>query len=221
MPVGFFDEFPTPPRPPTPGPRARQPWEGRPEGVIGGWGAVACRAGPDRYRLRGAEEHRGLPLRPVVRSGHLLPKGAAGPRGAPDAEDARPDGPRIGVLFADGRKAASGAGPMAAPALGGGDPEQPVLRPGGGGGSLGQWHMNLWLCPLPPPGPLTWVETWPAMGADEVAVEVDASVLESAAQAAEVLWDPDPERHRGYSRTTLRGPVARPPEAPEPPASPA
>ncbi len=51
------------------------------------------------------------------------------------------------------------------------------------------------------------------MGVDEVTVEVDASILDSAAQEAEVLWVPDPEHHRGYSRTTMVGPQSSAPEA--------
>lgn len=203
-----------------PGPRARRPWEGRPDGVIGGWvpwRIVLARSESAYAVLRNFEAY------PSGLSFDLVTYFREQPR---DPDERRvpmmrgPDGPRIGVLFADGRKAASGAGPVAAPAPGGGDPEQPMLRPGGGGGSLGQWHMNLWLWPLPPPGPLIWVGTWPAMGADEVSVEVDASILESAAQEAEVLWVPDPERHRGYSSTTLMGPAAAPPQAAEPPESP-
>ena len=58
------------------------------------------------------------------------------------------------------------------------------------------------------------------MGADEVTVEVNASILELAAQEAEVLWVPDPERHRGYSSSTLQGmSEAAPTGATEPPAS--
>ena len=67
-----------------------------------------------------------------------------------------------------------------------------MLRPGGGGGSMGTYRLGFWLWPLPPPGPLTWVSEWPDLDLPENSVEVDATILEAAASEAEQLWEVDP-----------------------------
>ncbi len=51
--------------------------------------------------------------------------------------------------------------------------------------------MNMWLGPLPPPGPMQWFSVWPEMGITEHSVEADASELVSAAMAAQRLWPDD------------------------------
>ena len=216
--MSFFDEFEAPPQPPMPAPRTREPWEGPSDGVIGGWvpwRLVLARAEKAYAVLRNFEAYpSGLGFDLVT----YFQEEPRGPRERGMHMMARPDGPRIGVLFADGRKAATGSNPSTAPAQGPGDPQQPVLRPRGGGGSLGKWQMSFWLWPLPPPGRLTWIGAWPDVGTDEVSVDVDASVLEAAARETEVLWVPDPDRHRGYTSTTMpiRSETA-PPEDTEPP----
>lgn len=96
----------------------------------------------------------------------------------------RPDTPRIGVRFADGRTAASGTTPTAEEAS-----DRPRFHGFGGLGVGTVFRRTMWLWPLPPPGPLTWFFTWPWLDVDEVSVEVDASVLEAAGAEAAFLSD--------------------------------
>ena len=46
----------------------------------------------------------------------------------------------------------------------------------------------MWLWPLPPAGPLTFVCAWPAEGIEEISAQIDAApILEAASRAIE-LW---------------------------------
>jgi hypothetical protein len=198
--MSFFDDFPRPPPPPEPERRIRQPWEGAPEGVIGGWvpwRVVLVRSDRASAQLRDFEAFpTGLRFELVA-----YWKDAEATRPIGRRHRMRdPEALRIGVRFSDGRKTASSEWFNHGDE---GDPAHPVLRPGGGGGGAGEWKMSYWLWPLPPPGPLTWVSSWPEVGATETSVEVDASVLEEAAAASEKLWDDNREFvPRGYSRMT-------------------
>lgn len=61
---------------------------------------------------------------------------------------------RLGVQFADGRKATTlDTHPWQSEA----EPDGPVLIQRGGGGGERSWDMRFWLWPLPPAGPLTFV----------------------------------------------------------------
>ena len=48
--------------------------------------------------------------------------------------------------------------------------------------------MGFWLWPLPPPGPLTFVVEWPALGIAETRAETDATAVVEAAASAAPLW---------------------------------
>ncbi len=96
----------------------------------------------------------------------------------------------LGAEFADGR-AASTAGLGRAPAADSGL-DQPLLVPGGGGGSERHADHEYWLAPVPPPGPLTLVVACTALGIAETAVEVDGDLLVQAAARSEVLWPYEP-----------------------------
>ncbi len=50
------------------------------------------------------------------------------------------------------------------------------------------WHSTHWLWGLPPPGPLTFVLTWPASQLPTSAVEIDASLVLEAADRAVPAW---------------------------------
>ena len=100
-----------------------------------------------------------------------------------------PDGPRLGVAFADGRKASVGHQFFPRPDA---EPDGPLLLPRGGGGGGDEWRMGLWLWPLPPAGPLAFVADWPAMGAAEKKVTADAGELIAASAQALQLWPVEP-----------------------------
>ena len=106
----------------------------------------------------------------------------------------RPDRwPRLGVEFADGRRAGSRGFPMGhlleVAKDDAGLPSEPILAPRGGGGDGSSWHLGLWLYPLPPPGPLQVYATWPVAGVDETMLELDAEDIHAAAARSVVLWD--------------------------------
>lgn len=97
---------------------------------------------------------------------------------------------RLGVQFADGTKATNS---LAA------EPSDPatraiVLLPRGGGGGGGRWSQDLWLWPLPPPGPVRFVCDWRAAGIVRTEATVDAALLTEAAGRARVHFpDERPE----------------------------
>jgi hypothetical protein len=69
-------------------------------------------------------------------------------------------------------------------------PDRPTLtglgRPSVWGGA---WSRDVWLWPLPPPGPLRLVCAWPDRGIPETSTTVDAGPLRQAAAQAEPLWE--------------------------------
>jgi hypothetical protein len=104
--------------------------------------------------------------------------------------DIPPEVLRFGVQFSDGSKATtlSGEMPFARPGKEEEEPAGPVLTPGGGGGSPGQWDSEFWLWPLPPPGPLTFAVEWPKQQLELTMQEVDAGLILDASKKSEVLW---------------------------------
>jgi hypothetical protein len=100
-----------------------------------------------------------------------------------------PDGPRFGLLLADGRKVVVQSLASGRPFLR--QPDQPLLRPrsGSGGGRLTRAEM--WLWPLPPPGPLTFFCAWPGEGVEETSAEIDAGEILAAASRAVEMWEDD------------------------------
>ena len=63
----------------------------------------------------------------------------------------------------------------------------------GGGGSDRSWDGNLWVHPLPPEGPVTFVVSWLEQGVAETGVELDGAAIREAARRAVILWPDDPE----------------------------
>jgi hypothetical protein len=104
---------------------------------------------------------------------------------------------RLGVLFADGRKATT-IGSFGVTD----EPSAPVLSQGGSSGSGREWEASLWLWPLPPAGPLTLVVEWPSEGIEETRQEIDAQPVLEAAQASERLW-PDDNGSGGSAQSSL------------------
>ncbi len=95
----------------------------------------------------------------------------------------------LGVEFADGRTASNVASDywFAMDDL---PDDRLVLSAGGGGGGGGHYDQRFWLSPLPPPGPVTFVCAWPALGLTESSAECDGQLLLDAAARALVLWPP-------------------------------
>ena len=195
--MSFFDSIPLPPAPPEPVRRRRPVWM-RSDVVIPGsvpaevvlihTGQVAVaigsvRAYPNGFeftlhtRLRGEDESgpgRGNPL-----ERHGWRRGTR----APD------EGLRLGVMYADGRRAAAPSGHPRP----GDDRGQLVVLQNGGGGSDRSWDGNLWVHPLPPEGPVTFVVSWLEQGVAETGVELDGAAIREAARRAVILWPDDPE----------------------------
>jgi hypothetical protein len=90
---------------------------------------------------------------------------------------------RVGVQFADGRKATN-----VSEDYGGERPDGPVLNSHGGGGGGGDWHQTMWVWPLPPAGPLVFACEWPQVGIALTRHELDAQVVRDAAGRAQALF---------------------------------
>jgi hypothetical protein len=116
-----------------------------------------------------------------------------------DGAEIPPDVLRLEVRFADGRRATTVRGdPLPFESEAG---PRPVLAFRGGSGTPRTWDAELWLAPLPPPGPLAFVTEWPVAGIEKTVVEVDADViLEAAAQSRELWSAHDPVALTGDSR---------------------
>ncbi len=117
-------------------------------------------------------------------------------------------GLRLGVMFADGRRAAApGARPRPGDDAGAG---RLVLMENGGGGSARTWDGNFWVSPLPPDGPVTFVVSWPERGVAETRTELDGAAIREAAGRAVILWPEEPEfepgdRYAWRSQVVTRG----------------
>jgi hypothetical protein len=109
-----------------------------------------------------------------------------------------PEVVRLGVEFADGRRATSfgealGGSTMTTLVAAEGD-ESPdpardiFMTPGRGGGSARHSTTSYWVWPLPPPGPLTFACEWPAFGIEETTVEIDTERLLEASRRARSVW---------------------------------
>ena len=68
---------------------------------------------------------------------------------------------RLAVQFADG-SSVTNVTPLARDPTR--KPDSPVMHAQGGGGGAGNWRQRLWVWPLPPPGRLTFICEWPALG---------------------------------------------------------
>lgn len=195
--VTFFEP---PARHPDPVREHRQPpWIGPPENVLGA--AVPLRlvlartdevalaitdasAYPSGVMFQVALRLRTLTTemrRALLASPFHLPWYSSEPDGG---NEIPPELLRIGVQFADGRKATTLGGRD----WGQGEPEGPVLMPHGGGGGERSWDVRLWLWPLPPPGPLVFACEWPLANIPLTTAELDAALICDAAERAELLW---------------------------------
>jgi hypothetical protein len=105
-----------------------------------------------------------------------------------------PETVRVGVIFSDDRAVFSDV-------PGASDVPGTAVHPGGRGpvlttqGSLGgPWRMDrhYFVSPLPPPGPVVFVFTWPLYAVDQVRTVVDGGELSAAAAQSITLWPGEP-----------------------------
>lgn len=216
-PVSFFDGFPEPlPLPKTPDfsklsvrlrfwwlrirrknlrslpPEAGRTFPGPPPDWLGGWVPwhVELARTDDHYvAVMGAVVYpTGATITIACRS--RIWSGKSGDGVASRSVHERPGpfggvGGKLGVAFADGQKVAL------LETMSARDDTQPGLVVRSGGGSTEEWAVDLWLWPLPPPGPLTIAMSWTERGISEREVLLDASELMNAAEKAERLWPND------------------------------
>jgi hypothetical protein len=199
--MSFFDSIPQPPPPPEPVRRPRPAWT-QPDAVIPGpvpaemllirtgQAAVAIsgiRAYPNGFeftvhvRVRDADEMQPGPHDPFDRHGRR--------RLAPG------EVLRLGVMYADGRRAATTGGYW--PPGDEADPGSLVLCQGGGGGNARRWDGEFWVYPLPPEGPVTFVASWLKYGVAETRAELAGSAIRTAAGRAVRLWPEEPDEPGG------------------------
>src|SRR5215470_17655568 len=120
---------------------------------------------------------------------------------------------RLGVMYADGRRtAATASHPLGDDDS---DPRRLVMLQGGSSGSPRRWDGDIWVHPLPPGGPVTFVASWPKHGVTETRAELDGAAIREAAQRAVTLWPEESESEPGgasawRSHTVTRGEPAEP-----------
>ena len=105
-------------------------------------------------------------------------------------DDPTHDGLRVGVRLSNGTKLEALDGPSGH--------RGPVLIPQGGHSKAGRSERGYRLEPAPPPGPVTFVCTWPKHGIGETSAVVDGELIATAKAASRTLWpdDPLPDRYR-------------------------
>lgn len=102
---------------------------------------------------------------------------------------------RLGILYADGRRAATTGVHYRPPADD--DDGRLVLQQGGGGGSSCSQDWDFWVHPLPPDGPVTLVGSWVEHSIAESRAELDGAAIRAAAGRAVTLWPEEPESEPG------------------------
>jgi len=201
--MGFFESIPQPP-PPEPATWRDLSWM-RPEAVLPGSvaaEAVLCRTGQVAVAVGSVRAYpNGFEFTVHVRL--RLATEASWPGHSDVFQRPRPgageDGSqlRLGVLYADGRRAATTGGHWLPPGDAG--DEYLVLRQGGGGGSSHGCDWDFWVHPLPPGGPVIMVTSWLEHGIAESQTELDGAAILAAAGRAVTLWPEEPDSERGGS----------------------
>jgi hypothetical protein len=101
---------------------------------------------------------------------------------------ARDGSARFGIEYSDGRRAALDAdGPPASRK----DKTNTIsIWPGGGSSGGGHSRTDIWVQPLPPPGPVTFAIEWPAKRIDETLHTIDGQEFRDAAGRATRVFPP-------------------------------
>src|SRR5258706_12859918 len=172
--MDFFESIPQPPSPEPPRRPRRRPWM-QPEAVIPGSvpaelllvrsESAGVAVGSLRAYANGFEFTLHVRLR---REDEEYRHGMSDPfdwhasgRGGTTRDQAL----RLGILYADERRAASTSRPPMLPD--GAEAGELVLQQGGSSGSDRRWDGDFWVHPLPPDGPVTFVAAWLAYGGTE------------------------------------------------------
>jgi len=226
--MSFFDSIPQPP-PPEPVRRRRPAWM-RSDAVIPGlvpWEVMLARTGQAAVAVGGLHAYPNgfeFTVHVRLRQEHEPRPGGAGLFERHGWRPEPHEGLRLGVLYADGRRAAAPGGlPPPGDDAGAG---QLVLRENGGGGSARMWDGNFWVSPLPPEGPVIFVVSWPEHEVAETRAELDGAAIREAAGRAVMLWPEEPEFEPGdsyawSSQTVTAGEPDDPDAKAEPPTGPA
>jgi hypothetical protein len=198
----FFEAPDTPPQPQPP-PRSPE-WLGPPNGVLPGVLAteLVIAEGAQHAicvsRLCAYPTGFTFELLTLARSFDAIDPQLFGPHAAHlrrarnGPSELEPDELRYGVQFADERKATNLAHRYEV--AGEAPPSGILLRPNGGSGGGRSYRQDVWVWPLPPPGPLAFVCEWPAAGIELTRYQIDAAVVLDAAARARTLWpDDEPE----------------------------
>jgi hypothetical protein len=193
--MSFFESIPEPPFPSEGG--GHRAWQ-RPNGVIPGVapaGLLLIRTDEVAVALSGLRAYpNGFEFTVHARVRHEdLPWGMSPTDSGADmrTRQAPEKALRLGVLYADGRRAAT----MTSRDRQAGDEasgDHLTFLEVGTGGTDRQWNGDFWVHPLPPDGLVTFVASWLLYGVAETRAELDSSVVHEAAGRAVILWPHEP-----------------------------
>ncbi|MDI6102712.1 hypothetical protein QLQ12_29245 [Actinoplanes sp. NEAU-A12] len=170
-------------------------WHGPPRDILGHPAPIAQFVARSEHAVVALQqfiaypEGCGITLRITARRGSL-PETVWGRLYGPHGE-MDPD-LRFGVRFPDGSRATPVDNAFPGWARPTDRPEPPMLvdvasESGSSADSYG-CDRQMWLWPLPPPGPFEFVVEWQSMGIDMTAVTVDGTAIARAAEKAQPYW---------------------------------
>lgn len=97
---------------------------------------------------------------------------------------------RIGIEYADGRKAMNTIPRWYRLDEDEVDESAPTMVELGGGGGDREWRESYWCWPLPPPGPLQLVCEWPVLDFPLTRHEIDSQLILDAVAQTQVIFPP-------------------------------
>lgn len=109
----------------------------------------------------------------------------------PDEGELSPELLRLGIEYADGRKAMNTNPRWPELDEDDADESSPTMVEHGGGGDEREWRQFFWCWPLPPAGPLQLVCEWPSMEIPLTRHEIDAQPILDAAARTQVVFPTD------------------------------